>query len=88
MTISIILPKTKSGVVTGAGTKVFNDSGSEINNITGISLNIAVNDFVTATIEVNVNSCSELDNIHALLGTETLRQIADLHGYELVKKHG
>jgi hypothetical protein len=71
----------------GNFTKVFNDSGSEISNITEINLNISPDKIVTATVEVSVDSSSELDNIHALLGTETLKQIADLHGYELVKKH-
>ena len=89
MTIKIVLPKPtsdKDGVVAGWGTKVFNDKDSEIKNITGINLKIMPDEIVSATIDVAVSSNTDLSNIHALLGTNTMKEIADLHGYDLTLK--
>lgn len=86
MTIKISLPKIKEGneVKTGIGTKVFNDKGDEVTNVTSVDIHVSGDSIITATMDIAVGSIDEMDNIHALLGTETLEQIAALHGYELV----
>jgi hypothetical protein len=84
MTIKIVLPESE-GVRTCIGTKIFNDEGCEITNIERIRLDLNPDSFITAVVDVCVSSIDNMDNIHALLGTETLEQIADLHGFKLVK---
>ncbi len=84
MTIKIELKKEgSSGICSGRSTRVFNDKGSEIKNITSINILIDPNAIVTATVDVRVSSLTEMENIHALLGTKTLHDIAKLHNYEL-----
>lgn len=84
MTISIEL--IQDGLQTGLGTKVFNDKGDEIKNITSINISIQPDDVVMATVEVAIGSLDGMGDIHAMLGTETLKQIASLHGYDLVSR--
>ncbi len=85
MTISIKLPKNtnEDNVAVGCHTKVFNDKGDEIENIMSINISIEPDNIVKATVEVCVDSRSDMENIHALLGTKTLHQIAAMHGFTL-----
>ncbi len=89
MTISIKLPEQPEytgGVremIGGHSTKVFNEDGTEINHITAIDISIRPDEIVTATVEVAVDSRDDMENIHALLGTTTLHQIAAMHGFRL-----
>lgn len=85
MTVKIVLPEPsdKSGIQTSVGTKVFNHEGAEIENITSIDIRIRPNEIIEAKINVYVNSETDLDNVHALLGTETLEQVAAMHSFEL-----
>jgi hypothetical protein len=87
MTITIVLPEGE-GVKVGTGTTVFNHKGDEIKNITNIKLEIGLDLIVYARVEIAVGSIENMDNIHALLGTETLEQIAGLHGFKMVPIDG
>lgn len=71
-------------VPTGNDVKVFNGKGDEIDGVISIDVNMSVNSIITATMDVHVGSIERMDDIHALLGTETLDQIAELHGYKMV----
>ncbi len=82
MTISIKFNED-SGLVTGHGTHVFTEAGAEIKNITAIDISIKPDEIVTATVDVSVDSRDDMENIHALLGTKTLHQIAAMHGFTL-----
>ncbi len=82
MTISIKFNED-SGLVTGHGAHVFTESGTEIENITAIDISIRPDEIVTATMEVAVDSRADMENIHALLGTKPLHQIAAMHGFTL-----
>ena len=62
------------------GTRVYNQDGKEIEDVTGLKVGFPFGGRVTATIEVCVADIVNMDNIHALLGTSTLEQIATLHG--------
>ena len=81
MTISIKL--LQNDTQSGVGTRVFNDKGSEIKNITSIDIRIAPEEIITATVEVAIGDIKDMDNIKALLGVQTLQQIAALHGFRL-----
>ena len=85
MTVKIVLPELydKSKLQIAAGTKVFNHEGAEIENITSIDIRIRPDEIIEATINVAIDRVTEFDNIHALLGTDTLEQIAELHGLSL-----
>lgn len=85
MTVKIILPEV-AGESTGVGTRVFNDRGDEISGVSSINISIEPESIVTATMEVYVGSIECMEGVHALLGTETLQQIATMHGYELTPK--
>lgn len=85
MGVKIELPKC-DGAKTGVGTKVYSDSGSEITGISSIDISIKPDCFITAVIDVELNSVDNMDNIHALLGTNTLDQIAELHGKAFYSK--
>jgi hypothetical protein len=92
MTINIKLPDARPSLgsdeldadgdrpIAGWGTQVFNDHGQEITGITKINISIALDEIVTATVDVAVSADTGLDNIHALLGTKTLSDILELHG--------
>tara|TARA_R110002096_G_scaffold379758_2_gene573755 strand:- start:4606 stop:4872 length:267 start_codon:yes stop_codon:yes gene_type:complete len=82
VTISIDLPKGDSAK-TGIGTRVFNSSGVEIDDVTSIDISIRPDEIISATLEVHVSDLGDMKNVHALLGTRTLEHIAKLHGYEL-----
>ena len=85
MTVTIKLPKGERGQpVAGHYTKVFAHNGSEITGVSHIAIDIRPDEVVQATVDVHLDSNSTLDNVHALLGTETLEQIAKMHGYRLV----
>jgi hypothetical protein len=84
MTIKIVLPKSEKGQATPViGTKIYTENGSEINGFIGINIHTDIGDNVTATIDVVVDDIKGMDNVHALLGTKTLEQIAALHGFAL-----
>jgi len=91
MTIRIELPKfskNKNDIRTAYGTKVFNSDGKEIKDVTSIKMCIDADSILYATLEVAVLGFDNMDNIHALLGTKTLEEIASLHGYEIkIKSH-
>ena len=87
MTISIKLPRSKQDMegtgdrpIVGNGTQIFNDKGDEITGIREIDISIRLGAIVTATVEVMVSCDSDMDNIHALLGTKTLADVLKLHG--------
>lgn len=84
MTVTIKLPSPDGGVTSTTGTRVFNHEGREITEITRIRVDWGVDECAYATIDVAVNGGTTLDNVHALLGTETLEQVAEMHGYRLV----
>ncbi len=95
MTINIKLPRSKQDMegtgdrpIIGNNTQVFNDKGDEITGIREIDISIRLDAIVTATVEVMVNCDSDMDNVHALLGTSTLADILKLHGIdaELIDK--
>jgi len=86
MGIKITLPKGDD-LITGAGTKVFNNKNQEISDITNIDINIDAKCFVTAKVDVYIESIEGMDNIHALLGTKTLQDIAELHGCIFQRKN-
>lgn len=83
MTIKIILPEGDKPR-TPIGTKVVNDTGAEIRNITRIELDLSLDNVISARIDVNVSSIENMDNVLALLGVDTLEDIASLHGYKMV----
>jgi hypothetical protein len=68
--------------IIGNNTQVFNDKGHEITGITKIDISIGLNEIVTATVEVMVSCDSDMDNVHALLGTKTLADVLRLHGID------
>ncbi len=82
MTISIKF-NDDGGLIAGNSTHVFTESGTEIENITAIDISIRPDEIVTATVDVSVDSRDDMENIHALLGTKTLHQIAAMHGFRL-----
>ena len=87
MSITIKLPETTKGgdCILGLGTKVFTDKGEEVEGITSINVNIETGSIVTATVNVSLTAAEDMKNIHALLGTDTLEQVAEMHGMKLVK---
>ncbi len=89
MGIKIVLPNSSGdcGITAGYGTKVYNDEGQEIDDITAIDIRIRPDSVVEATVEVAVNNKQEMDNVHALLGTKTLEDILKLHGLEVRRIH-
>jgi len=82
MGVKIVLPQGGNSV--GAGTRIFNDSGSEISGISKIKISIEPDEIVQAEFTVDIHAMEQMDNIHALLSTATIEQVALLHGYELV----
>lgn len=89
MTINIKLPRPEQDMnsisdrpIMGFGTQIFNDKGDEITGVRKIDISISPEEIVTATVEVMVNCESDMDNIHALLGTRTLADILKLHGMD------
>jgi len=81
MGVKIQLPQGGNSV--GAATRVFNDSGSEITDIDAISINIIKDKIVQAEFTIDVHEIEQMENIHALLSTVTIEQIALLHGFSL-----
>ena len=87
MGIKIVLVESKDGQAKPViGTKIYAANGDEISGVTGLNIHTDIGDNVTATVDVLIDDVSGMDNIHALLGTETLDQIASMHGYKLVKE--
>lgn len=66
MTIKIVLPKNEtSRPATGQGTKIYTDSGEEIQGVVACDIRIRPDEAITATLEVMV---SEVENIERLKG--------------------
>jgi len=87
MTIKIVLPD-EDGVKTCNGTKVFGDKGNEISGVESIKIHMQSGSMLTAEVGVYIGSIDNMDNIHALLCTETLEQVAALHGKKLIDIDG
>lgn len=81
MTISIVLPEG-DGLKVGRGTKVLNSDGVEIEAVCCIEISLPLDDVITAKVTVAIDKIENMNNIHALLGTKTLEDIAKLHGCE------
>ena len=80
------MPARKGGIqqlAAGWQTKVFSEDGVEIKDITSINISIQPDEIISATIDVSINKIENMDNIHVMLGTKTLHDIAKLHGWEL-----
>lgn len=84
MTVKIQLPNNDE-IKCGWKAKVFSSTGDEITDITSIDIRIRPDEIVTATIDISVSELESMDNVHAMLGTETLKDIAMLHGFSLTK---
>ena len=84
MTVKIVLPESEEGQATPViGTKIYAENGQEVKGVLGLDIHTEIGGNVTATIDVLIEDISGMDNVHALLGTETLEQIAELHGFAL-----
>ena len=68
----------------GHGTKVRMADGAEVPMVKSVIIRIEPDEVITAEMEIVVS----FDEIiaHPLLGLDTLRQSADAHGYDLVKR--
>ena len=87
MTVKIVLPKSEDGKATPViGTKIIAENGAEIKDVIGLDIHTDIGGLVTATIDVLVEDIDGMDSVHAILGTETIKQIALMHGCELTKK--
>ena len=51
----------------GFGTKVFTDSGEEIENVTGIKIEVTSDDLVYCQLDVLVTSIEGLENLRAIV---------------------
>ena len=70
MTIKIVLPKNDSKhAILGHGTKVYTDSGEEIQGVVALDIRIRRDEAITATLEVLV---SEVENLERLKGEITI----------------
>lgn len=85
MTISIELPEG-DGLRVGRGTKVFNSDGVEIEGVCDIEISLPIDGAITAKVTVAIDKIENMNNIHALLGTKTLEDVAKIHGCEIIKK--
>jgi hypothetical protein len=66
MTIKIVLPKNETCLPsTGQGTKIYTDSGEEIQGVVACDIRIRPNEAITAILEVMV---SEVENLERLKG--------------------
>lgn len=78
MAISIVLPEP-SEARTSKGTRYYNQNGAEIEDVTKATVFIESDSYIYAKVEVCLGKLDYMDNIHALLGTETLQEIGKLH---------
>ena len=66
MTIKIVLPENKtSRPAIGQGTKIYTDSGEEIQGVVSCDIRVRPNEAITAILEVMV---SEVENLERLKG--------------------
>ena len=87
MTVKIVLPESEEGQATPViGTKIYAENGQEVKDVFGLDIHTEIGGDVTATIDVLIESIAGMNNVHALLGTKTLEQIAELHGLGLTTK--
>lgn len=68
----------------GCGYRIEAEDGSEIPYVTSCTIRIVPNDIVRAEIEVLVSP--EVIKAHPLLGLDTVREAARLHGFDLVER--
>lgn len=83
MTVTIKVPESISGITPTTGTKVITEDGRELQEVTRVRIDWGVGQVAEATIDIAVTPGMTLDGVHMALGTETLEQIASMHGYEL-----
>lgn len=72
-------------VRTGMGTQVFLRDGTEITDIKTIDVHYAVEDILSATIELAIEQVEDIE-AHPFLGLETVRAAAKRYGFDLVAK--
>ena len=84
MTIKIVLPE-KYGIKSGCGTKVFTESGAEIENITNIEILISPNAIIEARLTIAVSEVVGLDGIAAHASFSTIAELEKL-GYTVERK--
>ena len=79
-TVRIITPEGGSSF----GTKILMEDGQEVQGVTGIQIGIYPESWNIAEISLQVGRCDI--HAHALLSLDSLKEAADLHGYELTLK--
>lgn len=88
MRIKIESPASDDGVVITHGTRVvlLDEQGgeTEVQDVSGLTVNYPLNGLVEAHLSVNVNP--ETVEANAVLSLETVKECAAFHGYELVKR--
>lgn len=74
--------KNSSGI--GRDTELTTKNGEKIDGVTSVSIGIAP----STTVEAKLEICLAVVDVeaHPLLGTDTLTELAEYYGYELVKK--
>jgi len=71
MTIKIVLPEGE-GIKQGQGTKVFTQSGREIEDVTGMTVRIMPDELIEAQMTVYVNSIENFEGIEGAYRVENL----------------
>lgn len=83
--ITIDMSQTEDGMA--RGTRVFTQSGEEIEDVSRIEITMsAADDFAIARIDVLVSNKSDLSGMLAKLGYNTLKQAAEDSGYTLTRQ--
>lgn len=88
MTVTIKLPDGKQGITPVHGTRVYTETGAKVQDISRIRLDWQADQVAEATFDIALKPGTTLENVHVLLGTETLEQIAEMHGYTLTPIEG
>jgi hypothetical protein len=76
MSIKIVLPEGNPPKAT-VGTKVYTSTGEEITDVTRIQMDWRANEFLSATITVNVDSIENFENLLLHLKPEILDEDND-----------
>lgn len=84
MCIDIVF-RDEEGVKTTRGTKVFTQSGTEIEGVSRIEIIADVDCVLMARIDVPINKVNSTKMI-AALGYDSLRDLADACGYKITPK--
>ena len=69
MTIKVVLPEG-DGIKQGRGTKVFTQSGHEIENITGVTVRIMPDELIEAQMTVYVSNIKNFEGIECAYRVE------------------